>query len=64
MAELKVEVVKIQEIQEHPNADRMELAFIYGYQVCVQKGIYKEGDLAVYIPVDAVLPGRCPDLWA
>jgi RNA ligase (TIGR02306 family) len=56
MAELKVEVVKIDRIEEHPNADRMELAFVGGYQVCIQKDSFVYGDLAVYIPVDSILP--------
>jgi RNA ligase (TIGR02306 family) len=58
MADLKVEVVKINVIKEHPNADRMELAYVDGYQVCVQIGTYKVGDTAVYIPVDSVLPDK------
>jgi len=56
MAELKVEVLKIDEVLEHPNADRMELAMVGGYQVCVQKDTYVPGDLAIYIPVDSILP--------
>jgi len=56
MAELKVEIVKISDIQVHPNADRMDLAFVGGYQVCVQKDSFREGDLAVYIPIDSILP--------
>lgn len=56
MAELKVEVVKIDEILNHPNADRMELAMVGGYQVCVQYGAFVAGDLVVYIPIDSLLP--------
>jgi len=56
MAKLKVEIVKISEIKEHPNADRMELAFIGGWQSCVPIGKFKAGDRAVYIPVDSILP--------
>lgn len=55
MAELKVEVVKIDTIEVHPNADRMELAIVGGYQICTQIGQYQAGDLAVYIPVDSIL---------
>jgi RNA ligase (TIGR02306 family) len=55
MAELTVNVVKIDHVLEHPNADRMELAMVGGYQVCIQKGGFKKGDLGVYIPVDSVL---------
>jgi RNA ligase (TIGR02306 family) len=62
MAEVKAEVVKIDSINEHPNADRMELAMIGGYQVCVQKGVFKAGDLAVYVPVDSVLPDKLESL--
>jgi RNA ligase (TIGR02306 family) len=57
MADLKAEVLALI-IKEHPNADRMELAFAGGYQVCVRKGDYKTGDLAVYIPVDSILPNN------
>jgi RNA ligase (TIGR02306 family) len=55
MAELKVEIVKIASVHDHPNADRMELAFVGGYQVCVQKDSFHTGELAVYIPVDSLL---------
>jgi RNA ligase (TIGR02306 family) len=56
MAELKVEVVKIDRIEAHPNADRMELAFVGGYQCCVTKGRFTVGCTGIYIPVDSVLP--------
>jgi RNA ligase (TIGR02306 family) len=56
MAELKVEVVQIDSIHDHPNADRLEIAWVGGYQVCVQKDLYLEQQEAVYIPVDSILP--------
>jgi RNA ligase (TIGR02306 family) len=59
MAELKVEVCKIGAIKDHPNADKLELAYIggeNGWQSCVQIGIHKVGDKVVYIPVDSILP--------
>jgi RNA ligase (TIGR02306 family) len=58
MAELKAEVIKIGDVLDHPNADRMELVMVGGYQVCVQKGAFNPGDDAVYIPVDSVLPEK------
>ena len=54
--ELKVEVIKILDISEHTNAERLELATIKGWQCVVQKGVYKKGDLIVYIPIDSILP--------
>lgn len=59
MAELKVEVCKIDAIKDHPNADKLELAFIggkNGWQSCVRIGEFKEGEKVVYIPVDSLLP--------
>lgn len=59
MAELKVEVCKIDAIKDHPNADKLELAFIggkNGWQSCVQIGLHKVGEKVVYIPVDSLLP--------
>lgn len=56
MAELKVEVFKIDDVKEHPNADRLELAYIGGWQIVIGLGSFKKGDRAVYIPVDSILP--------
>lgn len=56
MAELKVQVFKIDEVKEHPDADRLELAFIGGWQIVIGLGSFKAGDRAVYIPVDCILP--------
>lgn len=56
MSAHRVEVVKIDEIVVHPNADRLELAKISGWQVVTGKGNFQPGQLALYIPVDSVLP--------
>jgi intein/homing endonuclease len=56
MSTLLVEVVKIKEINSHPNADRLELATVKGWQVVVQKDLYQQGDKVIYIPIDSILP--------
>lgn len=56
MSTHRVEVVKIDEILVHPKADRLELAKISGWQVVIGKGDFRVGQLAVYIPVDSILP--------
>lgn len=56
MSSHRVEVVKIAEILPHGNADRLELAKISGWQVVIGKGNFSVGQLALYIPVDSVLP--------
>lgn len=55
MAEFEAKVYKLT-IEEHPNADRLELARVGDYRSIVQKGQFKTGDLGVYIPEAAVLP--------
>ena len=59
MAELIVQVVKIKDIKEHPNADKLEILEILGWQTLSPKNIYSVGDLVVYVPPDALMP---PDL--
>jgi len=61
MSSLIVEVLPIEEIQIHPNADRLELARIKGWWCAVPKDQYKVNDVVVYIPPDAVLPIELSD---
>lgn len=57
MTEFHVEVVRIGPVEKHPNADSLSMTKIHGgYPVCFRTGEYNEGDLAVYVPVDAVAP--------
>lgn len=52
----KVPYTKILDVQPHSNAERLELATVYGFQVIVPKGRYKVGDKCIYIPIDSILP--------
>ena len=54
-------VVKVGEIREIPDADRIELASVMDYTVVVKKNEFKEGDLGVYVEVDSVLPDGLAD---
>jgi len=56
MAEFEAKVYRLT-IEEHPNADALELAVVGDYRSIVRKGQFKTGDLGVYIPEAAV----CPD---
>lgn len=56
MSSLKVEVVLIDEILPHPNADRLEIVRIAGWNCVVRKGEYHANQKVVYIPIDAILP--------
>lgn len=44
----------------HPNADRLLLTRVWDYPVIVGREEFKEGDLAVYVPVDALVPAGDP----
>jgi len=55
MATFEVKVYRL-EIEEHPNADVIELARVGDYRSIVRKGQFKTGDLGVYIPEAAIVP--------
>lgn len=55
MSTLTVTVEKIT-IHRHPNADALEIAQVGLYRAVVAKGRFSTGDLAVYIPEQAILP--------
>ncbi|MFE5615919.1 RNA ligase (ATP) [Streptomyces sp. NPDC056524] len=48
-------------VHVHPNADALELAQVGLYRAVVAKGAYRSGDVAVYIPEQAVLPTALVD---
>ena len=63
MSEWKVEVVQIGAIEPHPNADKLDIVRVHGgYPCIVLKGQFSPGDLAVYVPVDSLVPAN--DRWA
>jgi len=55
MSSLVVDVNIVEEILPHPNADNLEIVHVKGWQVCIQKGSFKSGDLGVYFPPDSLL---------
>jgi RNA ligase (TIGR02306 family) len=71
MAEFEVKIVKIDDVSEHPNADRLTLVKIGGYTCIANKKEdgswrYQKGDLVAYIPENSVLPEwllKRLDMW-
>ncbi len=55
MSTFTCEVVKVR-VENHPNADAIDIAHVGLYQSIIKKGQFKTGDLAVYIPEGSVLP--------
>lgn len=59
----RVTVVRVGPVARHPNADTLSLTTVLGdgttdsgYPVVIRTGEFSEGDLAVYVPVDVVVP--------
>lgn len=56
MSDFHCEVVEVKNVGRHPNADTLSIADANGNPVIFRTGDYKDGDLAVYVPVDAIVP--------
>lgn len=52
----KVPYTTVLAINPHPNADRLELLTIYGFQVVAKKDQYQVGSEVLFVPIDSVLP--------
>jgi hypothetical protein len=52
----RVNVVRIEEILPHPNADTLGIVYIGGYQCVVKKEQFSIGQLALYVQPDTVVP--------
>lgn len=48
----------IVDVQPHPNADRLDVCKVLGWQTVTKKGEFKAGDNAVFVVIDTILP-RC-----
>lgn len=59
-SEFKVEIVAVGPLTKHPNADSLSCTTVNGLNVITKTGGLMEGDHAVYIPEDAVVPLKNP----
>jgi len=60
MSSLFVPVVKIEKIEKHPNADTLSIANFegMGWNCIVKNDDFQVGDLAIYIPIDHIVPDK------
>lgn len=49
-------IEKLISVEPHPNADRLDIVKVLGYQCVTERGLHNAGDLIVYIQPDSVLP--------
>ena len=61
MSSIKVEVTQVSQLRRHPNADALDLVTVGGWQMCVKRDTYKDGDLVVYFEPGTVLPVEVAD---
>ena len=46
----------IKSIKPHPNADKLEIAQVLGWQTIVVKDQFKEGNKIIFVVIDTILP--------
>jgi RNA ligase (TIGR02306 family) len=51
-----VPIVALQNVRQHPNADKLELCDVLGYPLVIVKGQFKTGDIGVYFPAGTIIP--------
>lgn len=49
-------VERVLKVDHHPNADKLDIIRVLGYDCIVGRDSYKEGDLVVFIQPDSILP--------
>ena len=61
-SEFHVEVVKLGKIVPLPNSDTLSITDVLGgYPSIIKTGTFQEGDLAVYVPIDSLVPTDRPE---
>lgn len=70
MSDWQPQVVRIEKVEHHRDADSLDVTTVLGdYPVIVKRGEYKVGDVAGYIPIDSIVPDTeqfhflCPKLY-
>jgi len=56
MSKTIISVERVDEVQHHPNADRLDVVQILGYKVITGRDEFKVGDSVFYFPPDILLP--------
>ena len=58
MSTFAIKIERIVKVESHPNADRLDLIQVLDWRCVSQRGLYKEGDLCIYFPIDSILPAE------
>ena len=60
MSGFQVPIIRIGEVRRHGNADTLSITTVQGEDVVFRTGDFMSGELAVYVPVEAVVPTTVP----
>ena len=63
MSSVVVVTKRIDQVRAHPNADRLEIVIVGGWQTVVPKGLYSVGSQVTYVPPDCVVPPALAERW-
>lgn len=61
MSTLKAEVIQIGRVEKHPNADSLSITKVYDFPVVFRTEDFREGDKAIYIPIDSMVNTDRPE---
>jgi RNA ligase (TIGR02306 family) len=64
MSELIIQPTTIEAIKPHPNADRLEIAVVGGWEIVTGKDNYSVGDTVVHIQPESMVPRAWADTWS
>jgi RNA ligase (TIGR02306 family) len=57
MSDYRAEVVRIEKVDKHPDADNLSIAYVLGdYPVVIKTGQFEVGQLACYLSIDNIVP--------
>jgi len=56
MSSLIVDVCKILKVEKHPNADKLSIVTVKGWNCIIGLNQYKAGDCVIFCPPDSVIP--------
>lgn len=63
MSETKITVERVNSVEAHPNADRLDIIQVLDYKIVTQKGIFQVGNSVAYFPPDILIPSQSAKLF-
>lgn len=63
MSSAIVPLTPVSKVLPHPNADKLDVAEINGWQTVVARGSVSDGDIVIYVAPDLIVPQEWSDRW-